>query len=293
MTGNWALRYGTTLIEFGDELSLYPFTAAPELGFVDLENEDARRPRADGMAFGRDFAGSQAVIFRMQVEQFAATATERQAACRAVVGALRAAWDAPEVRNTPGALAELVSNSGRVGYGRPRRFVSDDTFDYAGAADLLADFRLERAIWYGAPVTVVVPFAPVSRGGLVSPLVSPLTSTGAGERTDVLELAGERGSWAVFTIRGPITDPWIEVGGVRYALRGTFAADDVVTIDTRPWAMTVRRNGASIAGALTADSTPLDAASIPPGAHVVRFGGISNTATASLTIEARPAYTTP
>jgi hypothetical protein len=96
------------------------------------------------------------------------------------------------------------------------------------------------------------------------------------------------------TIHGPITNPSVTITGLwTLALAATIAAGDVVTIDTRPWARTVLRNGsatASLAGSLTRTSARLSGASIPPGTYECVLRGTDGTGTASASVTWRETY---
>lgn len=289
MANDWILSYEGVALAFGSAESRYSFPRAPEIGMRSTTTDDADRPRADGVAFGVDTFGGRTVTFEIDLVGI------DEADVRQRLEVLEHAWRADAVRQTPGAVAELASDSGRVTFGRPRRFVAAEDYKPHGFVDVIADFACADTLWYsGSDQSETITFAPAAGGGLIAPLASPLSTTATSDRSRVITVGGTVPTWPVFEIEGPITDPVVEIVGLfTLEFRTTLAFDQKLVIDTRPWARSVLRNGASLAGTLTRRSQRLSQSSIPPGSHELVLRGVSETSTARATVRWRDAYLTP
>lgn len=289
MRNDWIISYPGEALSFGSIASRYVFTAAPEIGPPDIETADATRPRGDGVAFGVDFFGGRTITFEIDVDGV------DEVDARARLAVLNRAWRADAVRQTPGAVATLTTDSGRVTFGRPRRFVSADGWLPQGLSEVTADFACSDTLFYaGAESEASVSLIPAPSGGLIAPLASPLATTRTSDRSEVFTVGGELPTWPVFEIQGPITNPVVEVLGVlRMEFRLTLAYDEALVVDTRPWARSILRNGASVAGCLSRTSSRLSQASIPPGSYELVLRGASGSGTAAATVRWRDAYLNP
>jgi len=289
MPNDWRLSYPGTTLDFGSVPSRLVFTAAPDLGPTDIHHEDAARPRADGVIFGADFLGGRTITFEVTVDG------RTEAEARTLLASMARAWRADAVRTKPGAVATLASDTGRVAYGRPRRFASLDELLPQGLVQVVADFACAEAIWYGGTENSVnVALQPPPGGGLIAPLASPLATTANSDRSIVINIGGDVATWPIFEIQGPIVNPIVEIVGVlKMEFRTSLAFDQKLVVDTRPWARTILRNGASVAGSLTRTSTRLSQAAIPPGSYELVLRGTSDSGTASVKTRWRDAYTTP
>ncbi|WNN93973.1 minor tail protein [Arthrobacter phage Nitro] len=285
----WRLTYQGENLAFGSIESGYVFTTAPDLGAREIEHEDERRPRTDGVSFGQDFMAGRTLTFELDVSG------ADEADAKAKLARLSRAWRADAVRNTPGATATLTSGSGRVAFGRPRRFASNDDLQPQGLSTVVADFATADELWYGGTEQgVTVSLVPTPSGGLMAPLAAPLSTTISSDRSQGVTIGGELPTWPVFEIRGPVTNPSVElVGALRMDFRLVLAYDQKLVIDTRPWARSILRNGASVAGTITRTSTRLARAALAPGAYEFVLRGTANTGNPSATIRWREAYITP
>jgi hypothetical protein len=288
MPSNWNLSYAGEDLDFGSIASGYVFTGAPDLGPPDIRTDDAVRPRGDGVAFGVDFLSGRTCGFSLAVSG----ADEADARVR--LARLSKAWRADVVRQTSGAVATLTADTGRVSFGRPRRFASVDELLPQGMTEVIADFASADSLWYGQESSTRVTLALSSGGGLIAPLASPLSTTFSSDRSRVLYVGGQVPTWPVFEIQGPITNPIVEVVGVlKMEFRTTLAYDEKLVVDTRPWARSILRNGSSLAGSLSRTSTRLSKAALPPGDHEIVLRGTSQPGTASVDVSWRDAYLTP
>ncbi|QIN94417.1 minor tail protein [Arthrobacter phage Lego] len=285
----WRLTYPGEDLAFGSVESGYVFTTAPDLGAREMEHEDARRPRTDGVSFGQDYLAGRTITFELDV-----SGTD-EADAKAKLARLSRAWRADVVRTTPGATATLTSASGRVAFGRPRRFASNDDLLPHGLSTVVADFAASDDVWYGGTEQgVTVSLVPAPSGGLLAPLAAPLSTTLSSDRSQGVTVGGELPTWPVIEIQGPITNPTVElVGAVRMDFKLVLAYDQKLVIDTRPWARSILRNGASVAGTITRTSTRLAHAALAPGAYEFVLRGTANTGNPSATIRWREAFITP
>lgn len=287
MRDPWRLQYGTTAVDLGTVNSGYVFPTAPELDTVQVENEDTPRPRGDGLAFGSDFRRGRTVSLAIDV------VGRDSDEARARLARLTTAWRADAVRSTPGAVAELVSDTGRSAFGRPRRFAPDLEGLPHGSVAVIADFATADDLWYGPEQRAHVSLVPPPSGGLLAPLAGPLTTTPTSDRSTAITVDGELPTWPVFEIAGPITNPVVEVVGVlRMEFRLSLAFDQTLVVDTRPWARSIVVDGAGVAGALTRTSTRLSRGAIPPGTHETVLRGSSD-GLATLATRWQPAFHTP
>ena len=289
----WRLTYPGTDLLFGSGADEVFNLTAPDLGDVDIRSADAERPRADGLSFGTDYRGGRTITFDLGIR-----GTDETAA-RAALGRLTSAWKADAVRSVPGATAELQMAYGgheRAVLGRPRRFAAHLQDAKTGFIAVTADFLASDDLFYSTAYSQAdVSIVPPPGGGLTAPLSAPLTTSTSSDRSQGFTVGGDLPAWPVVTLRGPITNPVVEVVGLwRLELSGSFSEDDTVVINTEPWARTVLRNGtASVAGKLARRSVRLSKAAVPPGTYELVLRGTSATGTASASLRWRTTYPTP
>lgn len=290
LDGEWRLSYGSTSVLFGTPATPVFHLTTPDVGDVDIRVADVGRPRADGRAFGVDYRAGRTITFDLGVQ--AATS----AATRDEMETFAAAWRADSVRSVPGAVAELAmqyDGRERRVYGRPRRFApnfSDVTVNRLGT--IAADFACVDDLFYGSTQHVqTIPNVPAPQGGLLAPLGSPMLTTESSDRSMVMSVDSPLPVWPVIEIDGPIINPEVIVAGLwTLGFSLTIYENETITIDTRPWARTILRNGANVAGALTARSPRLSQASIPAGDWEVALRGVSSTGLAEASVRWRDSY---
>lgn len=276
-------------------------------GTPDLRNADAERPMADGIAFGRDFRGGR--LYSLELNALSWTPALSKAAYGVSAGAepavealtwadrVESAWAADRVRLSAGAVQVLrwrVGGRTRRVYGRPRRCAPVATSVRSGNIPLTADFQAEDDLVYSDLRRVMtVGIAPPSNAWATWPLEWPVSwRTGGASPEGALLVGGTRGTWPSFTVHGPILNPTIVIGGYgELRVNTNLLYDQALYIDTRPWNRGVRReNGANLAGAVDTRATPLSLLRIPPGSYSVGLKGVDPTATASLVVEHRDAF---
>lgn len=209
------------------------------------------------------------------------------------IAALAAAWR-PAALDRPATLVPLryrLAGRWRRVYGRPGQFSDPDAaYLDQGEAEALGAFRLLDPLHYDDTETAVdMGIVPASSALLKFPATPPFVwRTAGGETSRFAEVGGDSSTPVRIVFRGPVTRPWVRVGGVRVELTGTLAYDQTVTVDSRLLTVT-RQNGAS-AAALLAPRTRLADLRLAPGRHEVTFGGTDETGTASVTVAWRDAW---
>lgn len=287
----WRLIHPTADITFGTAATPIFNRLQPDLGDVEIRNADAPRPRGDGLNFGIDYRSGRTITFDLGIRGV------NEVEARRLLSELTTAWRADAVRETPGGVAELRARyRGRevVMFGRPRRFVADTSHAKGGFIGVLADFSCSDDLFYSVEEAEVgMTITPTLGGGLMAPLAAPLGTTTTSSRSLRFDVQSDLPVWPVYEVKGPITNPVVEVVGIsRFEFRTTLAYDQSLVVDTRPWGRTVLRNGASVAGTLTPRSTRLSQGSVPAGNHNFAFRGTDSTGTASVTARWRETFPT-
>lgn len=288
MTGAWSLRYPGVNVKFTDESGIF-LREYPDIGDSDRSNDDGAIPRGDGTKFGSDFIGGRTITLSFGTE--GKTPEDVQARYEQLAGM----WRADVVRKTAGAIAELVSDSGRSAFGRPRRLAPSAfrQFHSPPQIDIEADFQQADDLWYGAEQSMTVGLIPPATGGLMAPLRTPLSTTASSDRSQVFDVDGTIGTWSIIEINGPITNPSVEVVGVfklQYLI--TLLAGQRLVIDTRPWVRSVLLGRGSRGGSASRLSSRLSQTLIPSGRQEVVLRG-SSAGNPTARIRWRPAFPTP
>lgn len=288
MSTDWKIDCGSDgAILFGSQSSRLPFAVAPDFGDPERENQDDSLPGVDGTFFGADTIAGQTIAFGLTA------VGEDDAEAEALYAAFRKLWRADSIRSNPGATATLTAPSGRSTFGRPRRITPAYYPNDAGVIGITADFATSGDLWYGDEQTLSVPLALSQAGGFTSPIRSPIVARGYTTAANVFVVAGERSTWPVITIRGPILNPAVEVADVfRFTAVTSLEYDQYLRIDTRPGRQTVLRSGGRMA-ALTRTSTLLPDAALPPGSHTFTLSGSAGAGAPRASISWRPAFSTP
>jgi hypothetical protein len=288
---------------FGTEDTGYLTLERPIYTSADLRVGDIDRVAEDGRAFGRDFLGSKTTTFTMGVITDKLNGLDGGDAHRANLNALDRLenwWRDPRWRNDPSAVAVLRScEAGQTwrAYGRPRRY--EDTpgkFTQLGYTPLVCDFALIDDCYYSDAIySVTTGLVPSSDGGLIAPLVAPLTTVPETEGNTVVEIGGSRMTWPWVTFTGPVTNPSVVLGNAIYiGINGTLLNGQSITVDPRPWRRTVlRENGGSVAGSLNPATPQMKNIRLRPGQYEVKFRGIDITATSRCTVYWRDARSRP
>lgn len=293
---DWRLSYDDDGVNpgadfhFGTPSSGYVFQRMPVIDAPEIRNDDTSVYRDDGAMFGRDFRGGTTIGFEMTANAY----TEAEG--RELASILGRVWRADAVRSVPGKVATLTAATGRSAFGRPRRLAAIDDKSHRGMQQVALDFVTGDDLWYDDEQEARVALVPPPQGGLVAPLTAPLTTQRSADRSRAFTVGGKIATWGVFEIEGPIARPSLELlGRFRLEYDLTLLYDQVLTIDTRPWARTVNLYTAGIkagsrAGAATRLSTLLSQTQIPPGSHEFVLRGTSTTGTPTAAVRWRNAH---
>ncbi|MEU5978439.1 hypothetical protein [Streptomyces sp. NPDC047315] len=304
--GEWNLSYSANGIHpgadftFGSIRSGYYLLEPPDIVYGDTDTGDVAMPREDGTRFGQDWKGGAGITFEVGVDAVdaAPTAAGRHDANLDAVSAMVQAWDAEAVRRrfgTPAVLRTVQGGRARRFYGRPRKCApAASVLTRQGYTPVVASFAcVDDTAYDDVEQALRVDMVPAPRRGLVGPLTSPLTMVGAGASKvpgDVI-VRGTKPTWPVITFHGPVVRPACEViGKWRLTLDVTLAPGERLVVDPRPWARTVLRGGASVAGKITRDSPLLEGLRLPVGPQSFVFRGTDPTGSAYMTVAWRDAY---
>ncbi|MFJ5121956.1 hypothetical protein [Kitasatospora sp. NPDC088548] len=316
--GQWHLAYdgdgphpGADLT-FGTLATGIYLLSEPAIDYVDGTLGDAPLPLQDGVRFGQDTTATTTISFELAVDTVASSPTRagRHTANLGAVDTLLATWDAAAVRRRMGAVAVLRTNQGgrvRRTYGRPRRIAPANTrFTRQGSTSMVATFVSTGTLWFDDLEESTTPtVAPAPIRGLKAPLTAALSQRvpAPPQPPGAMAVTGTVPTWPVITVFGPGRNPTLTFLGPGRTQAGdleqrmTIGLDLVlgegewVTIDPRPWARTMLRNGtASVAGALTRTSPRMQDMVLPPGLQHVRYSVTDDTGTSRATVSWRPAH---
>lgn len=293
---DWRLDYPGVSFAFGTYATGFPFITQVDVGTIETLFTDAAHPSTDGKLFGAEKYQGRTLTFEVGIAKVAG-AGPRWGENLDAQGEFAAAWDATPVRRVPGAVAELSNlDRARMVYGRPRNLKPKLAKARQGWSELVCDFATVDHLFYSTAAystdATVIPES--SGGGFTTPIVFPWTSEPPATADDAVNNAGNRDTWPVITINGPILDPMVEllptVGDPVWTLKldGQVPAGKQAVIDTRPWRRGVTIDGAPASGLLR--GSPIHECVIPPGAHAVRYSGTDATGTAAFAVSWRSAY---
>ncbi|WP_053352699.1 hypothetical protein [Leucobacter musarum] len=287
----WSLKYDGTAYSF-DHVAV----TSVEIEGRSYRVDDAANPRADGVAFGQDFADPGDIKLKLLLTfQTTRNLTMQRAKLKEAADSFLRAWDAKALRATAGALGELTIPSLGLFEGRPRRAEWDwSTFGLGyltGAAtfvrsDLLTYVLNESggAPWQSATLGLV----PAQVGGIKSPLKAPLRTSVESSRAAPLVVGGSAEAWGIYDLKGPIqSNAQIEVPNRwRLYLNRSLAYNQTARIDTRPGRRGTYLNGKPVQ-LLDPRSSLLDDCALLPGQNVLALRGASIEGTASVSVRWR------
>jgi hypothetical protein len=225
--------------------------------------------------------------------------TQEEPDALAELAAIGRAWSPDTLGEPiePGSFAvlryQLAGRTRRV-YGRPRRF--GQTINNSllfGMIPITADFQRVNALFFDDVLeTDTFDLVVESGGGVVYPVVYPITSLPSGSQEGQILVGGTVKTYPIIRFTGPVVDPELITPAWTLRLNTTILEDDWIEIDTRPWVMTVKnQSGASVAGTLDPRLRMRDMV-LTPGNQSFTLRGDSSTNTASVTIKRYPAHAT-
>lgn len=276
-----------TVGEPGHDLVLTGF----EVDLGSIRTGDAALPIGHGSRPGADFLEAGAITLTLR----SAYGIRDSVAAERVTSAFMRAWRS-SLSAGPGVMTPLLIEAGgraRMVYGRAGRISPpppDTVLKRQGLVEIIAEFRvLDPHVYDVAGTGVTLSVLPRSLGGIIAPIVTPVTTTmTSGVEYRMLTVAGDAPAPLTVTFHGPALDPVITVGGAEVGIVGQLAYDEDIVVDGRTRSVTLI-NGTPAAHRLSRGSR-LDLLKVDPGTHEISFSATDRTGTARVTVEATPAY---
>lgn len=291
--------FGENGVVFGTEDTGWMTTERPTITAGDLRTNDTDRVQEDGRQMGTDYRGAKTLNFTLAVLSPLGVA-DPHAVNLDLLNALESVWNDEQWRDDPNAYAMLRScEAGRTWrcYGRPRRYDEvAGALTQQGMTPVTATFDLVDDAWYSDTLSeVTADLIGGSEGGLVAPIVAPITTVSKTEATRRAVVGGARSTWPVVEFRGPVSQPQVLIGNLLIGYDGTIGYGDSVVYDPRPWKRTMTRTstGASVAGKMSARTPAMRKARLRPGIHEVTYTGVDLTGTSRCIVSWRNARTRP
>lgn len=284
------MRFRLGGVEFsGESLDEELMVRVFEPGAINRHVGDKRRPQRHGMMAGKDFLTD--ATWAWGISARGNNLTEVLAAD----AKLSAAWTPPELL-MPGVMVPLdyeIDGRWRRVYGRPGNYqgVTPDFIADSGIGHIDCEFRvMDTRFFSGDEHSARLTIVPATTGGLMAPLVAPLSTVrSSAPRVGIVLNAGVLETPLTVDFRGPVTNPYIKAAaGWEVRLNATLAYDEIVTVDA--FNGTITRNG-NPAPALLTRSSRLSSVVLPPGYSDITFGGTDLTGTATATLRWRDAHT--
>jgi hypothetical protein len=278
----------------GVGFGIYLDVSVDDGGFDPGENEwvvqDTVNEKRGSTNFGRDTLLGPTWTWAMHVNR------DDVAPALETLGLLRAAWSASDIVQTPGKMAIIryrVGGRDRRVYGRPRRWASPpNNLILNGRVPITATFKTVDAMHYEDLLsTTTIPFSLTSDGGFEFPVVFPAATLPSGQREGQISVGGDSKTYPVIRFNGPITNPYLQCDNLwKVKLNMGILAGSWVEIDTRPWKLSVLRNGLYSEAGKIERRTRLENLYLTPGLHDLAFGGESPEGTATATVSWRGAF---
>lgn len=279
--------YGLTV---GEEDRDFALTDV-EVDLGDLRTSDEPWPLRHGARPGAEYLDAGSITLTMVTPY----GINDAAAADAATGRFLAAWRRG-LKEPPGVLTPLlveVGGKARVVYGRPGRVSPPIPGSYGleqGIAEIVAEFRvLDPVVYSPDPTGVTLSVIPKSLGGIIAPIVTPVTTTiTSGVEYRVITVPGTAPAPLRVTFHGPAEDPVVRVDGVEIGVTGTILYDEDIVADGRD--RTVLFTDGRQAATRLSRRSRLDRLVVDPGDHEISFSATDRTGTARVTVEATPAY---
>lgn len=260
-------------------------------GSYGTRSQDTSSPIGDGNSFGRDYFEPDAWSFKLF------TNVEDEVEALALRSQIAQVWRGDDVRTRPGAVLPLRYSLGgrtRIVYGRPRRFDAPiDTRMYGGFIAITCDFKLASELTFDdAERSVSIRATAPTIGGFSFPVTFPLiTEATLATRPNSFIVDTEQPTPMLVDFTGPSTDAFLEIDGVRVIqLTGDIPPGITLTVDARPWVMSVYRSDGSGVGGMLSRRTRLPRLLLTPGPHQATYGGYDPTGASSAAVRWRKAY---
>lgn len=264
------------------------FVTQLDVGALTPIVQDQQNPNGDNLFFGRDYVSPPVWKLAFCVGEGTGPGEALAALAR-----LQRAWRTAVDMRVPGAVTTLsygAAGRTRRVYGRPRNFTPSVTENIEdGNVVATAEFALADTYHYANELSsLTVDLIPGNAGGLISPLLSPMTTVAGGKRQGLIVVGGDAPTPVTVDFKGPVRNPVASSTGWEIGLRASLAYDQTVTVNVREGTV-LRNDGASLGGSLTRN-TYLPEARLLPGNREIIFEGIDPTGTASCKVSWRSAF---
>lgn len=292
---DWRLQYGATSFDFGSLSSTFPLSVQVDIGSADLSDQDQPHPTSDGVIMGRDSLGGFDLNFDLTTLPTFPPGVKPWNAAMDLFSGFKSKWRADSIRRVPGVYATLLNlDRNRLVYGRPRKIGQKMALARRGIVGYSAVFTTNDPNFYsGTEKIATITPVPASSGGLLGPLVSPLTVVGSTLTVDAAVNDGDLGTWPVVEFSGPFNTASLELiqGATivwKMVIPDKVHFDEVITVDTRPWSRSATINGRPANGRVR--GTQLEKCQLPVGTYQWRYKVTDRTGTAFARMKWRDAY---
>lgn len=168
--------------------------------------------------------------------------------------------------------------------GKPRVASPDYQLALKGAVHCRFEFTVVHQGWFEPAQTETWQIVPTLTGGVVFPVVFPVVFATSSSNLTSLSFPNA-GVTPIITFRGPVGTPSVRFGDQTLKLATTLGENETITVDTRPWALSVTdQAGSPRLKDLDPRSTRLTDLRLPAGTVPVEFAGTSPSATAAVDI---------
>lgn len=259
---------------------------------TDLRQRFTDRLNADGSMVSKDYLGTASWQMTVRTNRYNLEDALESASL------LESAWKDPEVRASTSPVPLDYSNDGgstwyRI-YGKPGQFTGavPDVLTKLGVATVDLEFiQTDPRHYTAAEDMTTIYTAAASVGGIMSPIVSPITTVASGApKSGYVDNTGNLPAPLTVTFYGPSTNPKILTEGktvVEY--KGTLAYDQTVTIDPLQGSVSLN-NGVSVAGRL-GRMTRLSRLTVPSGRSSWTYSATDLTGSSKAELRWRGAHT--
>lgn len=290
---DWRLAYTGVEFDFGTLSTDYPFRVQAIIGPPTAQSQDSLHPTDDGMVMGIDSLGGFDITFGLTTVPDGSATPWRNSLD--LIRSFQAKWRANAIRRKPGVYATLTNlDRGVRVYGRPRYFAPTLDRVRRGNAEYIATFTTNDPNFYDETEKVaLINAVNPSGGGFVVPLSPPFSTAAGSAELSPIENEGDVATWPIIKFHGPCNAPGVELlagANVLWNLRvsGQIKYDEILTVDTRPWARGATINGKPANGRLR--GTKMSDCQIPVGSYHTRFKVKDRTGQAFVDIRWRDAY---
>ena len=251
--------------------------------------QDTINPVTGSRNFGRDVLAGPAWTFALHVNR------DDVATALTSLGELRTAWKAGSVIGIPGRTSILryrIGGRDRRVYGRPRRWAAPPNNRILGGyVPITTTFQTADALHYADLETMVdIGYVATSAGGFEFPVEFPVATLPPGQRDGLATVGGDSPTYPIIRFNGPIINPKLACAAWSVQLNMELLAGQYVEIDTRPWKLSVLRQGVYNEGGKLSRQARLRNLTLSPGNVEFVFSGNSVAGTASCIVKWRDAY---